>query len=80
MRDRGDRPATVPPASAHLIEVPPSFVSPFPVPAVRPDVAGWLASNASGGWRIAHEGPPWAEFSLAFAEPEDAALFRLSWL
>lgn len=64
----------------HLIEVPPSIVTPFPTPTLRPDVAEWLASKAHGGWRIVHEGPPWADFSLAFADQTEAALFRLAWL
>lgn len=64
----------------HLIEVPPSFVAPFSAPAVRADVAAWLASHARAEWLIAHEGPPWADFALAFASRDDAALFRLWWL
>lgn len=78
--DEEERPAPVPPAPVHRIEVPPSIVAPFPTPAIRPDVAAWLASNARAEWRITHEGPPWADFSLAFADQGNAALFRLSWL
>lgn len=64
----------------HLIEVPPSFVAPFPTPVIRPDVADWLASHAHAGWRLSQKGPPWADFSLEFADQTDAAMFRLSWL
>jgi hypothetical protein len=63
----------------HLIEAPPGTVTPFPTPTIRADMAEWLDANTQEKWRLTHEGPPWADFTLAFADQTDAALFRLAW-
>jgi hypothetical protein len=63
----------------HLIEVLPGIATPFPTPTVRTNVAEWLGENATEAWRVVHEGPPWADLTLASADQTDAALFRLSW-
>jgi hypothetical protein len=63
----------------YLIEVSSSIVTPFPSPMIRTDVAEWLREAITEGWRLVHEGPPWAEYAIAFQDDADAALFRISW-